>query len=127
MKLYVFSLVFALMGNLQGKLLFIVQQPYPEALRKFFWLPLWRGRKHSSWYAHRNDLAVPAHPLAVPCLSEDWWCRCALKCGSGSLPTQALADWHSCKRFLPCLEVPDVHPTSNIQKRFLCNHTVKFK
>lgn len=38
-NLYVFSLVFALMGNLQGKSLFIALQPYPEVLRNFVWLP----------------------------------------------------------------------------------------
>ena len=49
-NLYVFSLVFALMGNLQGKSLFIALQPYPEVLRNFALLPLLRERKHSLWY-----------------------------------------------------------------------------
>lgn len=49
-NLYVFSLVFALMGNLQGKSLFIALQPYPEVLRNFVWLPSLRERKHSLWY-----------------------------------------------------------------------------
>lgn len=49
-NLYVFSLVFALMGNLQGKSLFIALQPYPEVLRNFALLPSLRERKHSLWY-----------------------------------------------------------------------------
>ena len=49
-NLYVFSLVFALMGNLQGESLFIALQPYPEVLRNFALLPSLRERKHSLWY-----------------------------------------------------------------------------
>lgn len=49
-NLYVFSLVFALMGNLQGKYLFIALQPYPEVLRNFVWLPSLHEHKHSLWY-----------------------------------------------------------------------------
>lgn len=49
-NLYVFSLVFALMGNLQGKSLFIALQPYPEVLQNFALLPSLRERKHSLWY-----------------------------------------------------------------------------
>ena len=124
MKLYVFSLVFALMGNLQGKFFLIAPQPYPRALRKSALLPLWRERKHSLWYAHRNDPTTPAHPLAVHHLSEDWWCRCVLKCGSGSLPTLESSGWHSCKHFLLCLEAPNARPTSNIQRRFPYNPAV---
>ena len=97
---------------------FIAPQPYPRALRKSAWLPLWRGRKHSLWYAHRSDPTAPAHPLPVPHLSEDWWCRGVLKCGSESLPTPESSGWHSCKHFLLCLEVPNARPTSNIQRRF---------
>ena len=65
MNLYVFSLVFALMGKNKGNFFLIAPQPYPRALRKSALLPLWRGRKHSLWYAHQNDPTAPAHPWAV--------------------------------------------------------------
>ena len=67
-----FPLFLPLWATYKGKFLLIAPQPYPRALRKTALLPLLRGRKHSLWYAHRNDPIIPEHPLAVHRLPEDW-------------------------------------------------------
>ncbi len=61
-KLY-FPLFLPLWATYKGKFFLIAPQPYPRALRKSALVPLLHERKHSLWYAHRNDLTAPAHPV----------------------------------------------------------------
>lgn len=45
-------------------------------------------REHGIPFELKLDVpTTPEHPLAVLRLTEDWWCRYALMCGSESLPT----------------------------------------
>ena len=110
-----FSLVFVLIGKLQGKV-FLIQfsllnsfpQPYPIALRNPASPPLWHVHRHSWLCLRPNVLKAPARLLAAPRLITGSLHRGALVCGSGNPLTPALFLPLSGRLFLRWQEVQDL-------------------
>lgn len=122
---YVFSLVFALMGSLQGKVFLNVSNRcpplYPRALRKSALPPLWHGHTHSLWYLRQSVPRVPArlsvlHRLTAGCLYKYGGVG-----GNESPQIRPVSLRAYGRRYSMYSAFQDSRPVLNIQKKFRCN------
>ena len=122
---YVFSLVFALMGSLQGKVFLNVSNrclpPYPTALRKSALPPLWHGHTHSWWYSRQSVPRVPARPSALHRLTADCLYKYGGAGGSESPQIRPVSLPVSGRRYSMYLAFQGSRQVLNIQMRFRCN------
>ena len=122
---YVFSLVFALMGSLQGKVFLNVSNrclpPYPTALRKSALPPLWHGHTHSWWYSRQSVPRVPARPSALHRLTAGCLYKYGGAGGSESPQIRPVSLPVSGRRYSMYLAFQGSRQVLNIQMRFRCN------
>ena len=122
---YVFSLVFALMGSLQGKVFLNVSNRclplYPRALRKSALPPLWHGHTHSWWYSRQSVPRVPARPSALHRLTAGCLYKYGGAGGSESPQIRPVSLPVSGRRYSMYLAFQGSRQVLNIQMRFRCN------